>query len=56
MFIHACQEADSEAMPFGAKRTPICGFLLIAAGLTVLTQLPDQGAYLSNIFPAASMP
>ncbi len=43
---------DRLTMRFGAKATLIAGFLLVGAGLALLTQLPVRGAYLTNILPA----
>ncbi|HWE70916.1 MAG TPA: MFS transporter [Acidimicrobiales bacterium] len=43
---------DRLTIRFGARNTLICGFLLVAAGLAVLTQLPVRGAYMTDILPA----
>jgi MFS family permease len=43
---------DRLTMRFGARNTLLCGFLVVAAGLAVLTQLPVSGVYVTDILPA----
>jgi MFS family permease len=43
---------DRLTIRFGAKHTLISGFLFVAAGLALLTQLPVRAVYLTDILPA----
>ena len=43
---------DRLTIRFGARNTLLPGFVLVAGGLALLTQLPAHGSYVTSILPA----